>query len=297
MHADEVIADAGTVRRLLQSQFRQWAGLPVVPVPSSGTDNAIFRLGDDLCVRLPRVARVNSQVEKEQLWLSKLAPHLPLRVPVVLAVGSPGEGYPCTWSVVPWIEGEAARPGALGDPVGAAFRLAGFIEALQAIDAEGGPAPGEHNFFRGAPLAARDGRVREALGQLTGRIDVSAAMVVWEAALAAPVFEAPPVWIHGDLQPGNLIVNEGRLVAVIDFGGLGIGDPACDLLPAWTFFSSQSRSVFRQALAVDDATWQRGKGWALSVAVIALPYYWDTNPGMVEMALYTLDELLAEPDG
>jgi aminoglycoside phosphotransferase (APT) family kinase protein len=294
MHADEVDTDVSLVRRLLAAQFPQWAHLPVEPVDSAGTDNAIYRLGDDLAVRLPRVERVTRQVDKEQEWLPRLAPHLPLAIPVPLARGIPGEGYPWSWSIVPWLEGENATVERIADLRQAATDLGRFIAELQRIDPAGGPPPGEHNFGRGEPLAHRDRRAREAIRALDGMLDTEAVTAGWDAALRAPVWPGPPVWIHGDVSAGNLLAVQGRLSAVIDFGGLGVGDPACDLMVAWTLLSGESREAFRAALSVDDATWARGRGWALSWALIFIPYYLETNPVGVGDAWRTIDEVLAD---
>jgi aminoglycoside phosphotransferase (APT) family kinase protein len=279
---------------LLAGQFPQWASLPIEPLPPTGTDNAIYRLGEELAVRLPRIHWAAGQVEKEHRWLPKLAPHLPLAIPVPLAMGHPAEGYPWRWGVYPWLPGENATPDRIADLCQAAVDLAAFITALQRIAPAGGPAPGRHNAGRGAPLAMRDAATRAAIASLGSTIDSETATAAWDAALHTPNWEGPPVWLHGDLQSGNLLVDDGRLCAVIDFGCLGTGDPACDVLPAWTLFSGASRERFRAALAVDNATWARGRGWALSFALIALPYYWDTNPVLVRIARHTLTEALAE---
>jgi aminoglycoside phosphotransferase (APT) family kinase protein len=292
MHADEVDTDASLVRRLLATQFPQFANLRVVQVTSSGTDNALYRLGDDMVVRLPRKASAASHNDKEYQWLPRLAPQLPLAVPVPLAIGEPAEGYPFRWSVRRWLGGESAIIESVG--VEAALDLANFITALQRIDSAGGPAPGAHNFGRGAPLITRDAATRSAIEQLRSSIDAGAAAAVWRAALDAPAWTKAPVWIHGDLIPGNLLLEQGRLCAVIDFGGLGVGDPACDLMVAWTVFSGASRDAFRVALAVDDATWARARGWALSWALIFVPYYEHTNPAGVRIARRTIDEVIAD---
>lgn len=290
MHADEVITDAALVRRLLTAQFPQWAGLPIAPVPSAGTDNALYRLGDEMAVRLPRIQWATGQVALEQRWLPMLAPHLPLTLPVPLAVGQPGAGYPWRWSVWRWLPGENATFDRLGDPGQAAVELAHFIRALQQIDPTGAPTSS-----RGVPLITRDPEVRRAIAAMDGMLDAAAITAEWEAALAAPEWAGAPVWIHGDLQPGNLLAQTGRFRAVIDWGCMGLGDPAVELLVAWNLFDAASRAVLRAALAVDDATWGRGRGWALSMALIALPYYLHTNPGIVAMAWRILDELLADP--
>jgi len=294
MHADEVDTDVSLVRRLLAGQFPRWADLPVTPVPSAGTDNAIYRLGDDMAVRMPRRQWATRPIDKEHLWLPRLAPLLPLAIPVPLAKGMPAEGYPWHWSIYRWLEGENATIERITDSRRAAMTLAQFVAALQRIDPAGGPPPGAHNVFRGVPLAMRDAATRTAIASLKGMIDTGAVTVAWDAALEVTTWNRPPVWIHGDLMRGNLLVERGRLTAVIDFECLGVGDPACDLMAAWTLFSGESRDVFRAALSVDDATWARGRGWALSCALIFIPYYLHTNPVGVGMARHALDEVLAD---
>jgi aminoglycoside phosphotransferase (APT) family kinase protein len=294
MHADEVETDVSLVRRLLAAQFPQWANLELEPVESAGTDNAIYRLGDGLAVRLPRVERATQQVDKEHEWLPRLAPHLPLAIPVPLARGTPGEGYPWHWSVCPWLEGENATIERVADLREAATDLALFVTALQRIDPAGGPPPGKHNFGRGEPLAQRDRSTREAIRALDGMLDTQAVTAAWEAALETPLWAGLPVWIHGDISPGNLLAVQGRLSAVIDFGCLGVGDPACDVMIAWMLLSGESREVFREALSVDDATWARGRGWALSWALIFIPYYLETNPVGVRHAWRTIEAVLSD---
>jgi aminoglycoside phosphotransferase (APT) family kinase protein len=294
MHDDEVYTDAALVRRLLAGQLPHWADLPIEPVTSAGTDNALYRLGDDMVVRLPRIAWAIGQVEKEYRWLPKLAPHLPLAIPVPLAKGEPAEGYPWHWSVNPWLAGENATIERVADPTQLARDLARFITALHGIDPSGGPPPGSHNASRGVPLAMRDEPTRAAIASLHGMIDTHAALAAWESALGIPDWHGPPVWIHGDIQSGNLLAVEGRLSAVIDFGCLGVGDPACDLIVAWNLLSAETRAVFRSALQIDDATWARGRGWALSVSLIALPYYHTTNPVLAGISRYAIDEVLAD---
>jgi aminoglycoside phosphotransferase (APT) family kinase protein len=294
MHTDEVDTDVSLVRRLLAVQFPQWADLPIEPVRSAGTDNALYRLGDDMALRLPRIHWATRQVDKEHEWLPRLGPLLPLAIPVPLAKGTPGEGYPWHWSVYRWLEGENATIERIADSGQGATDLARFIAALQRIDPTGGPPPGPHNSFRGVPLAMRDPHTRAAIATLRGTLDADAVTTAWEAALQATAWPGPPVWIHGDLQAGNLLVRRGRLSAVIDFGCLGVGDPACDLAVAWNFLSAETRDVFRAALPVDDATWARGRGWALSVGLIALPYYQSTNPVLASISRRAINQVLAD---
>ncbi len=294
MHADELDIDVALVGRLLAAQFPEWADLPIEPVRSAGTDNAIFRLSADMAVRLPRVPGAAGQVEKEHRWLPSLAPLLPLAVSVPLAMGQPAEGYSWQWSVLRWLDGEPATVERIAEPLEAATDLAGFVAALQRIDPRGGPAPGEHNSSRGATLASRDEGTRAAIASLQGVLDTDAATSVWDAALRTPQWQGPPVWLHGDLISSNLLAHEGRLTAVIDFGCLGVGDPACDVMVAWTYLSAGTRDAFRTALPVDDATWARGRGWALSFGLIALPYYRRTNPVLAGIARHAIDEALAD---
>jgi aminoglycoside phosphotransferase (APT) family kinase protein len=294
MHVDEADIDDALVRRLLAAQFPQWSQLPIERCRSAGTDNAIYRLGDELCLRLPRIPAARGQVDKEQQWLPKLAPHLPLAIPAPLAMGTPAQGYPWNWSVYRWLEGENATIERIADPSEAATDLARFIAALRRIDPTGGPQPGRHNFFRGVPLALRDPFTRDAIDRLHGILDTGAATAAWEAALQAPAWQGAPVWIHGDLQSGNLLTQRGRLSAVIDFGGLAVGDPACDLIVAWNLFTGEARDAFRAALSVDDATWARGRGWALSTGLVALPYYLETNPVLAGISRRGIDEVLVD---
>jgi aminoglycoside phosphotransferase (APT) family kinase protein len=293
MLADEVPTDVGLVRRLLAAQFPQWADLPITPVPSAGTDNAIYRLGEDKAVRLPRIHWATGQIAKELRWLPGLAPYLPLELPVQLAVGTPHAGYPYAWGVYRWLAGESAADAPIASLEETAVALARFITALQRLDPTGGLAAVEHG-LRGAPLHLRDDGTRVAITAMGAMLDADAALRVWEEALRAPEWDRPPVWFHGDLLPGNLLVTAGRLSAVIDWSGLGVGDPACDLMCAWALFSGPSRQTFRDALAVDDATWARARGQALSQAVIFIPYYLHTNPVGVARAQRMLREVLSE---
>ena len=291
MHADEVDTDVALVRRLLAGQFTHWADLEVEPVVSYGTDHDIYRLGDDLAARLPRIEWATKQAEKEAEWLPKIAPHLPLAIPVQLAMGRPAEGYPFQWSVYEWLPGENAN-GTIDDLDRAAVDLAAFVKALRRVDATGAhPRP---TGSRGAPLAELDEHVRRSIAELGDRIDGRAALRSWEESLHASGWDGEEVWVHGDLLPGNLLVVAGRLSGVIDFGCLNVGDPACDLQPAWNVFAGDSRTLYGAALEVDDASWLRGRGWALCQAVMALPYYWDTNPGMIRQASHALTQILAD---
>jgi aminoglycoside phosphotransferase (APT) family kinase protein len=290
---DEINVNATLVRRLLAAQFPRWADLPVRRVELDGWDNTTFRLGEDMSVRLPSAARYAPQVEKEHRWLPKLAPLLPLQIPVPLAKGAPAYSYPFPWSVYRWLEGETAATGRIDDPVELAITLADFLSALYRIDPTGGPPPGQYNFFRGGPLTVYDAETRQALAALDGVVDTNTAGTAWEASLGAK-WDGPPVWFHGDVAATNLLVKNGRLSAVIDFGSSGVGDPACDVTIAWTLLSGKSRDAFRAALPIDDATWARGRGWALWKALITLAEYLRTDPEKAGEARRVIDEVLAD---
>ena len=258
---------AATVRRLIETQFPQWAELPVLPVDNDGWDNHSFRLGDDMKVRLPSASRYAAQVEKESQWLPRLAPHLPLPIPKPLGVGKPGQDYPWPWSIQSWLPGHPAELDGINDVEQLAYYLARFLLALQAAPANTGPPPGPHNFFRGGPLRTYDSETRDCLDQLHDDIDAHSAVEVWELALATR-WEHPPVWVRGDVAVGNLLTANGRLSAVIDFGCCGVGDPACDLTIQWTFLRGPSREAFQATMQADDATLARARGWALWKALL-----------------------------
>jgi len=281
------------VSRLIAEQFPQWAGLPVRPVAADGWDNATFRLGEAMSVRLRSAESYSEQVDKERRWLHVLAPQLPLPIPEQLAAGVPGCGFPRPWSVNRWLDGAPATTGNVGDLPQFAADLAGFLAALYRVDPAGGPPPGTHNFHRGGPVAVYDDQTRAALAALRGHIDTGLAAQVWQAALSAPG-DGPAVWFHGDAQPGNLLVRDGRLGAVIDFGTAGVGDPACDATIAWTFFAGESRRVFKDRMPFDAATWARGRGWAIWKAMIVLVEELPADPAGAAYTSGVIDAILAD---
>ncbi|GAB7186423.1 aminoglycoside phosphotransferase family protein [Kitasatospora sp. Ki12] len=290
MHADELDIDEALVRRMVAARFPHWAGLSVEPVATVGTSNAMYRLGPDLVVRIPRIPGAVEDIAKECVWLRRLAPQLPVAVPVPLAQAGPVDDCPWPWSVLRWLDGANPVTGRVAEPALLAADLAAFVTAMRGIDPAGGPAS-----YRSEPLSERDGAVRTALAALADVVDAGAAAAVWEEALRAPGHPGPPVWIHADLQPGNLLVDDrGRLSAVIDFGCAGLGDPAVDLITAWYVLPAPVRAAFRAAVAADDAAWTRGRGWALSVALLELAYYRESNPRMTGIARYVIRELLAD---
>jgi aminoglycoside phosphotransferase (APT) family kinase protein len=259
---ERITVTAPQVRRLIEEQFPQWAGLAVQPVASGGWDNWTFHLGDAMLVRLPSAAEYALAVGKEQRWLPVLAPQLPLPIPVPLARGEPGADYPYSWSVYPWLDGEPASTDRFADPVRFAVDLAGFLTALRSTDPADGPRPGKHNWFRGGTLRTYDGAAQRALRALDGHIDTGLARRIWQNALDAR-WDGTESWFHGDVAEGNLLLRDGQLAAVIDFGTCGVGDPACDLAIAWTLLTAEGRQVFRERLRVGEAEWSRGRGWAL----------------------------------
>ena len=293
MSAPKVDINVALVRRLIAAQFPRWADLPIRPVTFDGWDNRTFHLGADMSVRLPSAPGYVAQVAKEQRWLPRLAPFLPLPIPVPLAQGRPGAGYPWPWSVYRWLDGEIATGARIADRGQFATALAQFLTALQGIDPRGGPPPGAHNFDRGGPLTVYDAETRQAIAALEGEIDTAQATAVWEAALGA-TWPGVPVWVHGDVAVGNLLVQVGRLSAVIDFGCAAVGDPACDLVIAWTFFSGASRAAFRAGVPVESAAWARGRGWALWKALITLAGTRHSDPGRAAEARRVVAEVLAD---
>jgi aminoglycoside phosphotransferase (APT) family kinase protein len=288
MHDDEAEIDAELVRRLVAAQFPRLAGLPVTPFRSTGTVNAIYRLGDHLCARLPRVQKYTGDLEDELRWLPWLAPQLSLRVPEPVATGQPAGGYPFPWAIYRWIDGQPYADELVEDERQAATDLAQFVAELRAIDPAGAPRAGRR------PLRELDGATRTAIDSSRGVIDGDAVAAAWERALEAPAWEGAPVWVHTDLLRPNLLADGGRLNAVIDFGGAGIGDPAADVIAAWSVFGSAGRESFRGVLDVDDGTWNRARGFALHQAAMIIPYYPETNPGFVALAKRTVDEVLAD---
>jgi aminoglycoside phosphotransferase (APT) family kinase protein len=260
--------DEDLVRALVREQFPRWADLPVRQVLPGGWDNRTFRLGEDLAVRLPSAEGYAAAVEKEQRWLPALAPQLPLPIPEPVGHGTPTAEYPWAWSVNRWLDGTPALR-SIPDPPRFARDLAGFLTALRSADVTGGPIAGPHSFFRGGDLAVYEAEARAVIDDLPDRDLARWAGVVLDRALTTS-WESDPVWVHGDVADGNLLVAGGRLSAVIDFGSSAIGDPSCDLVIVWTSFDRATAAVFQEAVGLDDATWQRAAGWALWKALITL---------------------------
>jgi aminoglycoside phosphotransferase (APT) family kinase protein len=285
--------DAALVHHLVSSQFPQWADLPIRPVERDGWDNCTFRLGATMSVRLPSSESYAAQVDKEQQWLPVLGPQLPLPIPVPIAKGAPVAEFGLPWSVYQWLPGDRAELDRVDNLKDFAVSLAGFLNALYGVDALDGPPDGEHNFFRGGPLVTYDEETRAAIEALHDQIPAAHATALWESALASS-WSRPPVWVHGDVANGNLLVTGGRLSAVIDFGSSGVGDPACDTVIAWTFLSGSSRAAFKDVLLVDDDTWTRGRGWALWKALITIRGEGDATSDLATTARAVLDEVLSD---
>ena len=245
-----------------------------------------------MVVRLPSADEYSAQVQKEYRWLPKLAPFLPLEIPEPLALGAPSTEYPWEWGAYRWIEGEPAAPDRINDISDFAARLAGFLIALHRVDTAGGPTPGAHNFHRGGSLAVYDAETRHAITVLEDDIDAARAHRSWNAALGSK-WATAPVWVHGDISPGNLLVVNGRLNSVIDFGLMAIGDPACDLSIAWTLFRGEGRSIFRRTLALDEQTWARGRAWTLWKALIVAAKLVQTNAVEMRQPLQLIEDVLA----
>lgn len=285
------IIDNILVHRLVNTQFPQWKDLPIAPVAHGGWDNRTFHLGKHLLVRLPSAAEYAAKVAIEQEWLPKLAPQLPLPIPTPLAMGKPTADYPWHWSIYQWIEGETAATAPITNLDDFTYNLAQFLSALQQIDPTGGPQPGPHNFYRGGSLQVYDSQTRQALVILQHTIDVDTATKVWAAAFATS-WHRSPVWVHGDVSVGNLLVKDGKLCAVIDFGGMAVGNPACDLAIAWTLFKGKSREIFRSTLKLDDDTWARGRAWTLWKALIVAAGLTETNAIESKRCRRIIEELL-----
>jgi aminoglycoside phosphotransferase (APT) family kinase protein len=288
MHEGEVNIDAALVHELLAKQFPQWSHLPLEEVRSTGTVNAIYRLGEDMCARLPLVRSWADDLHKELRWLAWLGKRLSLAVPEPLATGTPEADYPYTWGIYRWLQGETFSADRVASERQAAVELAQFVVELRRIDSADAPRS-----RRDTPLRLRDPETRAAIDSLRGIIDTADVAAAWEVSLQAPEWDETPVWTHGDLLPPNLLVQRGRLSAVIDFGNVGVGDPAIDVIAAWSVFGDDGRAAFREALDVDDTTWARARGFALHQALLVIPYYPETNPAFVAMAQRTIDEVLS----
>jgi aminoglycoside phosphotransferase (APT) family kinase protein len=290
MHEGQVDVDADSVRRLLVDQFPDLSNRSVTAIDSKGTVNALFRIGDELIARLPLVEKWSDAIEREWKWLPWFSQRIvSVRLPEPVLKGRPAEDYPFPWAIYRWIDGAPYDDALVDDERSAAETLAGFVLELRSLElVEGAPRGGR------LPLHQLDEETRAAIRAAAGTIDATAAMAAWENALKAPVWDGEAAWIHGDLLRPNLLVNEGHLAAVIDFGGVGVGDPATDLMPAWSVFGLGGREAFRAALDPDEASWSRGRGIALHQAAMVIPYYVGTNPGFVTLSRRAIEQIIEE---
>jgi aminoglycoside phosphotransferase (APT) family kinase protein len=288
MHDDQVHIDAAVVEGLLAEQFPALTGLPITRLRSTGTVNAIYRIGDELCARLPLVATHAASLEREARWLPWLAPRLPLPIPEPVGQGRPNDAYPLSWALYRWLDGAPYSDQDGGDEARAARDLAQFIQALRALEPSGAPAAGRR------PLGELDTNTRAALQASGDRVDLDAACAAWSDALDTPAWRGRAVWIHADLLRPNVLARSGRIHAIIDFGSAGVGDPAADVIAAWSMFGPVGRAVFRSALSVDDETWRRARGFALHQAALAIPYYVETNPEFAALARRTVEQVLLD---
>jgi aminoglycoside phosphotransferase (APT) family kinase protein len=292
MHENEIEIDISVVQELISNQFSQWAGLPIEPVASMGTDNALFRVGDALQARLPRIHWALDNIDKEFTWLPRIKPFVSVPITTPLHIGKPIKQYPFNWAIYDWLEGENPEPGCPNCCSQFVQDIVDFIKQMRKIN-----LPDSPRAARGMPLIVRDEPTRKAIKELDGVIDTSLATNIWEEALAVPYWDRRPVWVHGDLLPGNILIRDGRLSGVIDFSCMGLGDPACDLIVAWNLLDASARTIFRSLLEVDDNTWIRGQAWALSQSLLILPYYKDSNPALVDVANYTLSGIFSDYNG
>lgn len=280
---------------LLKAQFPQWASLPLTRINSAGTDHILFKLGPDKVLRFPGTEEAARNVSRHNSWMPRFA-GLPLATPEILATGQPGHGFPFSWGILRWIEGEDASKAPIADWATAADRLGRFVGALRKIDTTDGVPSGKDSAYRGCPLHMLDHRIRADIPALSPLYNEGAMISIWESALSATPWQDEPVWVHGDIHAANLVVQDGELVGVIDFGLMSVGDPACDLAPAWSFIPAAFRQSFFEAASADEAAISRGRGWALYFGVIVLRYHADKNPTLAAIATQAIEAVLESED-
>ncbi len=291
----QVVISAALAEKLIAEQFPQWAKLPIKPVEVDGHDNRTFRLGQEMLIRMPSDDEYALKVPKEQEWLPKLMPHISLPIPAPIAMGQPSKQYPWHWSVYRWLPGKSANmlPESELNLPAIAKQLAQFLCELHRGNTENGLLPGLHNFWRGDHPSVYEADTRYALTQLVGIVNTQGALAVWEKALSSR-WGQKPVWVHGDLASGNILIQDGKVAGIIDFGGMGVGDPACDLVIAWTLLKGESRAIFKEHLALDQDTWGRARGWALWKALFELELMRDRASPEALRPLRIIGDVLAE---
>lgn len=290
LHDGEFAISDELVRRLVEQQFPSWASAALTRLPPSGTDNQLFRLGSDLLVRMPRIDWAAASAQWEHRWLPNLAPYLTTPIPVPVALGRPAGGYPWHWTVVPWLAGQTPTAETF-DPEQWAVSLGTFVRELRSAPGMDAPVKLEG---RGAPLVTLDDWVRTWTARAdTSAVDPHAVLAVWRDALDAPVWDGEPVWFHGDLHDGNLLVRDGRLSAVIDWGTAGRGDPAIELNAMWGYLPACAAQLYRETVDLDEAAYRRARGFALAPAISGWTYYRDTAPHLSALALATVQALIA----
>ncbi|MFE7118491.1 aminoglycoside phosphotransferase family protein [Streptomyces sp. NPDC057654] len=299
LHEDEIPADETLVRSLLEAQRPEWAGLSLSPA-GAGTDNTMYRLGADLLVRLPRTAGNAESVRKEREWLPRLAPRLSWPIPEPVHAGTPTGDFPLVWSVYRWIDGDVAGPETVRDWAGFGADLAAVVRELHRVDLMGATRADGLSWYRGGGLEPCDqwvgGCIDECRALVGAELDLDALEEMWRAALALPEPAGPHVWLHGDLKPTNLLVRDGELHAVIDFGGLSVGFPDAEHSPLWDL-PPQARRAYWDAANLDDATWARARAWAIAVGVSGIAYYWRTYPAFIAECRARLEAILADAAG
>lgn len=294
--SDRIEITVSLATELVSGQFPEWAHLKVQPVDVSGWDNITFRLGDDMSIRLPSAKRYEAQIEKEQKWLPELAPFLSVPIPRPIAMGQPSKKYPWHWSINQWIDGTSANILNIDESCLSliASSLAQFLKELHKIDTHGSPMAGPHNFYRGDSPVIYDSETRSAIDHLRDYyIDAQEVIPIWEKAISTK-WTHNPVWVHGDLSDGNILIKDSKLAAIIDFGCIGVGDPACDLVIAWNFLTNESRKIFRNCLGLDPNTWARARGWALWKALITMEQIKDKTSREIMKQKQVINEILIE---
>lgn len=290
-----LIINTAVAHKLIIEQFPQWTHLPIKPVKRGGWDNRTFHLGSTMLIRLPSSLAYAPQVQKEQTWLPKLAPYLSFHIPKPIAMGNPSSYYPFHWSIYQWIDGDTVNAEHLNTENAhqLAIQLAQFLQELHSIDTAGGPVPNKNNFYRGGNLAIYDKETRYAIKQLHNSIDRNATLSIWEKATTS-IWDKKPLWVHGDLSAENILIHHKKLVAIIDFGCMAIGDPACDLVIAWTLLKNESRNIFKDQICLDSDTWTRARGWALWKALITLASFHDKTQPKAIQQLHIIDNVINE---